>query len=177
MNQHPTSAPGRLAVLVPIEDSAKGVGYKAMLLNGPCAGSCISHGATATHVIWFAAAAASDWLRETGFKEVPVSEAFHDRWSIYQERSAQIGDAMIRWVEDSGAAYVIDIQSGAHVRGRQLVQWLSASRQREINAVGVIDAAKGFWDRMEEEDLVKTQTEQDFMSFFRRPGAQMRMAT
>lgn len=173
MNPDPAEA-GRLVALVPVDQEPQGVGYKVIVLNGYRAGACLCHGDTDIPVVWPSAASASEWLKETGFKEVPLSEGMHDQWSVYRERSAQIGDAMIRWVEDSGAAYVIDIQAGSLVRGRQLLQWLSVSRQREIHAVGVVDAAQGFWDRMEEGDLIKSQTDEDFMSFFGRSGTTMR---
>lgn len=167
---------GRQVVLVPVDQERLGIGYKAMALDGYRAGECLSHGDTAVPVIWQSAADASAWLKETGFVEVSLSEGFHDRWSIYQERSAQIGDAMIRWVEDSGACYVIDIQAGNQIRGRQLVQWLATSRAREINAVGVVEDAAGFWDVMEAEGLVNSQTDEDFMTYFGRGSATMRPA-
>lgn len=162
---------GRQVALVPVQQERFGIGYKAMQLNGYRTGRCVCHGDSEVPVIWQSEESASTWLADTGFVKVSLVEGFHDRWSIYQERSAQIGDAMIRWIEDSTACYVIDIQAGVHIRGRQLLQWLSTSREREINAVGVVDEASGFWDAMEVEGLVSSQTDQDFMSYFGRSGA------
>lgn len=165
---------GRRVALVPVDHKDWGQVFKVMVLNGYRAGQCLGHAGSGNPAHWGSETEAKAWLVSTGYMVAPLSLSNHDRWSIYQERSAQIGDAMIRWVEDAGAAYVTDIQAGSQVRGRQLLQWLSASRQREIHAVGVVDDAQGFWDRMEEEDLIKSQTEQDFMSFFGRGGVTMR---
>lgn len=106
--------------------------------------------------------------------ELKADLSRHSAWSVYQERSAQIGDGMIRWVESPDASYVIDIQAGRQTRGRQLIQWLANTVGHEIHAVGVVEDAEGFWGRMEEDELIKSQTDEDFMSFFglrSRPSA------
>jgi hypothetical protein len=166
---------GRRVALVPVDHKDWGQVFKVMVLNGYRAGQCLEHSGTTNPVEWGSEAEAKAWLVSTGYMVVPLSLSNHDRWSIYQERSAQIGDAMIRWVECSDACHVIDIQAGNEIRGRQLIQWLSTSRQREIHAVGVVEEAAGFWDAMEAEDLVKSQTDEDFMTYFGR-GVAMRPA-
>lgn len=98
--------------------------------------------------------------------ETTAAISRHGAWSLYEERSAQLGDGMIRWVESPDASYVIDIQAGRQTRGRQLLQWLATTVGHEIHAVGVVEDAECFWDRMEEDGLIKSQTEEDFMSFF-----------
>jgi len=101
----------------------------------------------------------------------PIEIESHDRWSIYQERSAQVGDGYLRWVEDPDSAYVIDIQAGPSHRGRALLEWLKQTTGKSLHAVGVVDDAQGFWDRMEEDGLVDGQSDEDFMSFFGRAPA------
>lgn len=91
-----------------------------------------------------------------------------DRWSVYRERSAQLGDGFIRWVEDADAVGITDIQSGPSARGRDMVRWLAAETGKELMAIGVVEDAAAFWDRMEEEDLISFQTAEDFMSFYGR---------
>lgn len=165
---------GRMVALAPVEHRHWGTVFKAMLLDGYRAGVCLQHNGVGDHISWKTAEAAREWLAGTGFVVAEVELQSHDRWSGYQERSAQIADGMIRWVEDASAAYVTDIQAGQRVRGRQLLQWLCASREREVHAVGVVEAEQGFWDKMEEEDLIQSQTDEDFMSFFGRAGQTMR---
>lgn len=46
----------------------------------------------------------------------------HNKWSGYQERSAQLGDGMVRWVEDSSTAYITDIQAGPKSRGKAMLE-------------------------------------------------------
>jgi len=77
----------------------------------------------------------------------------HDKWSIYQERSAQVGDGYVRWVEDPSTAYVTDLQAGQKTRGRELLQWLRDTTGKGLYAVGVVDEPSEFWDRMEEDSL------------------------
>lgn len=92
----------------------------------------------------------------------------HDRWSIYQERSAQVHDGYVRWVESEDTAYVTDIQAGPKTRGMTLLDWLKCTTGKELYAVGVVYDAGPFWDKAEERNLVTGQTDQGFMSFFGR---------
>lgn len=90
----------------------------------------------------------------------------HDRWSIYQERSAQVHDGYVRWVESVDTAYVTDIQAGPKTRGMALLEWLKRTTGKELYAVGVVDDAGPFWDKAEERNLITGQTDQGFMDFF-----------
>lgn len=90
----------------------------------------------------------------------------HNTWSTYQEKSVQLADGMVRWIDDADTAYVIDIQAGPKTRGRALLQWLKDTTGKQLQAVGVVEDARGFWDRMEEDELVAGQTDENFMDFF-----------
>lgn len=109
---------------------------------------------------------ADAWVVATMHQEVQVQ--FHDRWSVYQEKSAQVGDGFIRWVEDKDAAYVTDIQAGQKIRGRALLSWLSGCAEKQLYAVGVVADAEEFWGRMEAVGLICGQYAEDFMTFFGR---------
>ena len=90
----------------------------------------------------------------------------HDRWSNYQERSAQVDDGYVRWVESEDTAYVTDIQAGPKTRGMVLLAWLKRTTGKELYAVGVVDDAGPFWDKAEERNMITGQTDQGFMDFF-----------
>jgi hypothetical protein len=90
----------------------------------------------------------------------------HDTWSVYQEKSCRFGDAHVRWIEDGDTAYIIDLQAPRNTRGREVVRGLAQLTGRSIHAVGVVDDAAGFWDRMEEEGLISGQTDENFVDFF-----------
>jgi hypothetical protein len=90
----------------------------------------------------------------------------HDAWSVYQEKSCRFGDAHVRWIEDGDTAYIIDLQAPRNTRGREVVRGLAQLTGRSIHAVGVVDDAAGFWDRMEEEGLISGQTDENFVDFF-----------
>ncbi len=90
----------------------------------------------------------------------------HDRWGQYQEKSSQIGDGYIRWVEDPTTAYVTDIQAGPKTRGSSMLDWLKSTTKKDPYAVGVVDDSVGFWDKMLDAGKVSGQTDEDFMSFF-----------
>lgn len=108
------------------------------------------------------------------FNGRPIFAKRHDSWSIYQERSAQLGDGMARWVEDNTTAYVIDLQAGPRSRGRAMLEWLGQATGKDLYAVGVVEDAEGFWDRMEDDGLVSGQTDEGFMSFFGRGSSSSR---
>ena len=90
----------------------------------------------------------------------------HNRWSIYQERSAQVHDGYVRWVEDSQTVYLTDIQAGPVTRGMALLEWLTKITGKEVYAVGVVADAAQFWDIAEKRGAIAGQTNQDFMNFF-----------
>lgn len=90
----------------------------------------------------------------------------HSSWPGYRERSAQLDDGYIRWIQDASVAYVTDIQSGRKTRGRALLQWLAAETGLELQAIGVVESAQEFWDRMEDEGVIHAQSDEDFMVFF-----------
>lgn len=102
----------------------------------------------------------------------------HDKWSIYREKSAQVGAGFVRWVEDPTMAYVTDIQAGGQQSGTKLLEWLKETTDKSLYAVGVVEDAQEFWDKMEERGLVDGQSDVPFMEFFgrgvrlkRSPGA------
>jgi hypothetical protein len=90
----------------------------------------------------------------------------HSKWSVYTERSSQVGDGYVRWIEDSSTCYVIDIQAPRKTRGRSILEWLHRTTGKDLYAVGVVEDAEGFWDAMEEENIITGYTDEDFMKFF-----------
>lgn len=90
----------------------------------------------------------------------------HDSWSIYQEKSAQLGDGFVRWIEDADTAYVIDLQAGPQTRGNAMLIWLAAFSSKEIHAIGVVEDAEEFWDLMEERGLISGQSDQGYLDYF-----------
>lgn len=102
----------------------------------------------------------------TPFNGKDVVIESHDRWSIYQERSAQLGDGMVRWVEDPDTAYVTDIQAGAKARGKAMLEWLAKDSGKALYAVGVVEDSAEFWDKMEDADLIQGQTDENFVDYF-----------
>lgn len=102
----------------------------------------------------------------TPFNGKDVVIESHDRWSIYQERSAQLGDGMVRWVEDPDMAYVTDIQAGAKARGKAMLEWLAKDSGKALYAVGVVEDSAEFWDKMEDADLIQGQTDENFVDYF-----------
>lgn len=90
----------------------------------------------------------------------------HDSWSIYQEKSAQLGDGFVRWIEDADTAYVIDLQAGPQTRGSTMLSWLAAISSKEIHAIGVVEDAEEFWDLMEERGLISGQSDRGYLDYF-----------
>lgn len=105
-------------------------------------------------------------VARTRFNGKDVTIESHDRWSIYQERSAQLGDGMVRWVEDPDMAYVTDIQAGAKARGKAMLEWLAKDSGKALYAVGVVEDSAEFWDKMEDADLIQGQTDENFVDYF-----------
>lgn len=95
----------------------------------------------------------------------PITQR-HNAWGNYVERSAQVGDGHIRWIEDDSTCYIIDIQAPRTVRGKQLLEWLGNTTGKQLYAVGVVDDAAEFWDKMEDNGLITGQSSEDFVDFF-----------
>ena len=111
-------------------------------------------------------AIAPDAIDNNNFQKSEARIREHNRWSIYQERSAQVHDGYVRWVEDSHTAYLTDIQAGPVTRGMALLEWLAKTTRKELYVVGVVADAAQFWDIAEKRGTIAGQTSQDFMSFF-----------
>lgn len=152
-----------------IFDDAKASGYDSFVLNGVKEFNGIG-----TQYIAFEASQisfSSDFSGEYNpdlneFKGQSVEVMDHDKWSIYQEHSAQLNDGFVRWVEDRDSIYITDIQAGPNTRGREILSWLKDSSSKELQALGVVDDAGEFWEKMEAEELIKGQIQEDFVSFF-----------
>lgn len=88
------------------------------------------------------------------------------KWSIYEHWRARVADGKIEWVESVDTVSIIDVVAGSRISGRELLQWLVQQKGKQMDAVGVTDAAEGFWDRMEEEGLITAWCDQNFVDYF-----------
>jgi hypothetical protein len=90
-----------------------------------------------------------------------------DKWSIYAHKRAHVGDGKISWVETNNTASIIDIHAGKKTRGHHLVKWLAKhTGGKEMDAVGVVPEAEGFWDKMESEGHITGWNDENWVHHF-----------